>query len=105
MVLHKPDYNSNDYELPNKKATPSILAIEVWLMKLHVVWAFNRIPYYSNDNCASLSICRLTVSLKNQRRLIFDDRYLVGTCTQVQCRSNMHEIKNACMFVIKSTRA
>ena len=31
MLLYKPDCNSNDCELPNEKATPSILPIEVWL--------------------------------------------------------------------------
>ena len=41
MVLYKPDCNSNDYELPNGKATPSILAIEVWLVRLHVGWDIN----------------------------------------------------------------
>ena len=29
MMLYKPDYDSNDCELPNEKATPSILGIEV----------------------------------------------------------------------------
>ena len=47
MVLYKPDCDSNDCELPNWRATPSILAIEVWLVKLHVGWAITRIPYYS----------------------------------------------------------
>ena len=36
MVLYKPDCDSNDCELPNEKATPSILAIQVWLVRLHV---------------------------------------------------------------------
>ena len=27
MVLYKPDYNFNDCKLPNKKTTPSILAV------------------------------------------------------------------------------
>ena len=36
MVLYKLDCDSNDCKLPNGKATPSILAIEVWLMRLHV---------------------------------------------------------------------
>ena len=35
MVLYKPDCNSNDCDLPNKKATPLNLAIEVWLVRLH----------------------------------------------------------------------
>ena len=55
MVLYKPDCDSNDCELPNEKATPSILGIEVWLMRLHVGWAITKIPYYSSDSCASLA--------------------------------------------------
>ena len=51
MVLYKPDCDSNDCELPNEKATPSILAIEVWPVRLHVGWTINRIPYCSSDSC------------------------------------------------------
>ena len=47
MVLYKPDCDCNDYELPNGKATPSIIATEVWLVMLHVGWAIHRIPYYT----------------------------------------------------------
>ena len=65
MVLYKPDCDSNDCELPNGKATPSILAIEVWLVRLHVGWDINIIPYYSSDSCAWLGVGRLTVGLKN----------------------------------------
>ena len=52
MMLYKPDCNSNDYELPNGKATPSVLAIEAWL----VGWAINRIL---SDSCAWLDVGRL----------------------------------------------
>ena len=48
----------------NKKATPSILAIEVWLERLHVGWAINRIPYSSSDSCAWLGVGRSAVGLK-----------------------------------------
>ena len=56
--------DSNDCELPNREATPSILAIEAWLVRLHVGWAINRIPYYSSDSCACLDVSRLTVGLR-----------------------------------------
>ena len=36
MVLNKLGCGSNDSELPNEKATPSILAKETWLVRLHV---------------------------------------------------------------------
>ena len=35
MVLYKADCDCNDCELPNEKATASILGAEVWLMRLH----------------------------------------------------------------------
>ena len=63
MVLYKPDCDSNDCELPNKKATPSILAIEVWLVRLHVEWAINRIPYTARATIALGLV--LAVGLKN----------------------------------------
>ena len=78
MVLYKPGCDSNDCELPNKKVTPSILAIEVWLMRLHVGWAINIAPYYLSDSCTWLGIGRLTVGLKNRRLIL-----------------NMREIENA----------
>ena len=108
MVLYKPDCTSNHYELPNEKATPSILAIEVWLVR-HVGWAINRIPYCSSDSRAWLGVGygvgRLAAGLKNQRRLILDDRQL-HTCTCMHAsRSNMSEIDNVCMFAIASEHA
>ena len=36
MVLYKPDCDFNDCKKPKEKATPSILAIEVWLVRLQV---------------------------------------------------------------------
>ena len=68
----------------NKKATPSILAVEVWLVRLHVGWAINRIPYCSSNGCAWLDVSRLAVGLKN-RRLILDDRLqqYIHACMQV----------------------
>ena len=64
MVLYKPNYDSNDYKLPSKKAIPSILAIE---LRLQVGWAINveYIPYYLSDSCTWLGVGRLTVGLKN----------------------------------------
>ena len=80
MVLYKPDCDSNNCELPNEKATPSILAIEVWLVTLHVGWAINRIPYIPSSNLPG----RLTVGLKN-RRLVLDNRQLyVHACKSVE---------------------
>ena len=66
MVKYKPDCDSNDCELPNEKATPSISSIEAWLLRLHVGWAITRIPYYLSDSCAWLDIelGRLTVGLR-----------------------------------------
>ena len=49
MMLYKSDCNSNDCKLPNKKTTPSILAIEcrdVAYEAPYVGWALIRIPYY-----------------------------------------------------------
>ena len=66
MVLYKPDCDSNDCELPNGKATPSILATEAWFVRLCVGWAINRIPYYSSDSYTWLGVGRLTVGLKNR---------------------------------------
>ena len=62
MVLYKPDCNSNDCKLPSKKATFSILAIEV---RLHVGWAINRILLERQLHLAAVGVGRLTVSLKN----------------------------------------
>ena len=68
-AIYKPDCDSNDCEWPNEKATPSILAIEVWLVRLHVGWAINRIPYRSSDRWTWLGVGygvgRLAVGLKN----------------------------------------
>ena len=72
-AIYKPDYNSNDCKLPNEKATPSNLAIEVWLVRLHVGWAINRIPYNLSNTCVWLGVGRLTIGLKNRRRLTFND--------------------------------
>ena len=48
---------------------------------------------------------RLAAGLKNQRRLILDDRQL-HTCTCMHAsRSNMSEIDNVCMFAIASEHA
>ena len=106
MVLYKPDYDSNDCEWPNEKATTSILAIEVWLVRLHVGWAINRIPYCSSDGCVWLGVgyIVLAVGLKNRRRLILDDRQL--SCMYKHAnRSSMHDIDNACTFGIASEHA
>ena len=46
----------------NGKATPSILAIEVWLVRLNVGWAINKIPYHFSDSCTWPDIGRLTVA-------------------------------------------
>ena len=45
-----------NYILPYKKATPLILAVEVWLMMLHVGWEN---PYYSRESCAWLGVAYL----------------------------------------------
>ena len=57
MVLNKPDYDSNDCEFLNRKATPSILAIEAWLVRVHVGWTINRISYYSIEQQLRLAGC------------------------------------------------
>ena len=65
--------------MPNEKATPSIL-VEVWLVRLHVGWAINRIPYCLSDGYAWLGVGygvgRLAIGLKNGRRLILYDQQL-----------------------------
>ena len=54
MVLYKPDGDSNDCKLVNEKATPSILAIEVWLVRVNVGWLL--IEYYATRAQLSLAI-------------------------------------------------
>ena len=98
MMLYKPDCDSNDYELPNEKVTPSILAIEVWLVRLHVGWAINRMPYYSSDSCAWLGVGRLTEeSTTTHSRQLYMQLYIYTAS-----RLNMREIENTCMFAIAS---
>ena len=56
MVLYyKPDCDSNDCESePNEKATPSILAIEVWLVRLHMEWVL--IEYHTAQATVALGL-------------------------------------------------
>ena len=106
-------HTQNDYRTPRawvnncvakRKATPSILAIEVWLVRLHVGWAINRIPHCSSNSCAWLGVGygfgRLAVGLKNRRRLILDDRQLYVHIHA--SRLSMRDIDEACMFGIAS---
>ena len=103
MVLYKPDCDSNDCKWPNKKATPSILAIEVWLMRLHVGWTINRIPYCSSDGCAWLGVgYGVAVGWKIKE----DSFSTINSCTYKHVsRSSMRDIDNACMFGITSEHA
>ena len=96
MVVYKPDCDSNDCELPNEKATPLILVIAVWLMRLHVGRAINRISYYSSNSCTWLGIG----SLKNQENSFstIDSCRFMHACMQVD---QIHD--NACMLAIAST--
>ena len=53
-------------------ATPSILAIEVWLVRLHVGWVINTILL--EPVALDWVVGRLKVGLKNRRRFILDYR-------------------------------
>ena len=51
------------------RKSPSILTVEVWLMRLHVDGLL--IPYYSSNSWPGIGRL-ITVSLKDQRRLVLD---------------------------------
>ena len=72
MVLYRPDCDCNDCELPNEKVTPSILAIEVWIMWLHV----DGLLILLEPVALGWMVGWLTIGLKNRRRIILDDRQL-----------------------------
>ena len=66
MMQNKPDYDSNNCELPNKKATPSIYRGVAYEAACEVG--------YQYDSCTWLRIDKLTVSLKNRRKFILNDQ-------------------------------
>ena len=71
---------SNDCKVPNEKARPSVLAMEVWLVRPHMGWDINRIPYYWSDSYAWLGVGRLTGGLKNQRLILDNQQLYVHAC-------------------------
>ena len=52
-----------------RKPHPQSLAIEMWLVRLHVGWTINRIPYCLSDGYVWLGVgydvSRLAIGLKN----------------------------------------
>ena len=73
-MLYKPDCDSNDCELPNEKATPSIFSYRDVAYEVACGWAINRIPCILLEPIAlDWVVDRLTVGLKNRSRFILDN--------------------------------
>ena len=81
-ILYKPDCDSNDCKLPNEKAIPSILAIDVWLVKLHVVWAINYTTWATVALGWVLQGSQLAWRIKEDSFLMIDSMQVDRTCVR-----------------------
>ena len=107
MVLYKPDCDSNDCEQPNEKATPSILAIEVWLVRLHacgvagLLIEYHTVHHVRATVALGLALAMLLAGWLAESKDLFVHQQLYAS------RSSTCDINNTCMCLGQqaSTRA